>query len=323
MSEVATLPVLEVRDLSVSFGGRPVLERVSMSVGAGEVVGVVGESGSGKSMTALAVMGLLPPGAIVTHGSVVLRTGDRVVDVVTLSERERRRLRGRHIAMIFQEPMTSLNPVFTIGEQITEVLSLHRGLGGRAARDEAQALLERAGISGGPSRLGAYPHEFSGGMRQRVMIAMALAGNPGLLLADEPTTALDVTVQARVLDLIDDLRTERHLGVMLISHDLGLIGQRASRVCVMLRGRVVEEAGAAGVMRQPRHPYTRALLASVPRRGVKRARLATIGDAASHDRTIAGMPSVLAWWPGDAGEGVLEEVASGHRVLVRAGREAP
>jgi ABC-type dipeptide/oligopeptide/nickel transport system ATPase component len=312
---------LDVRNLCVSFGATRVLDGVSMSVGAGEVVGGVGESGSGKSMTALAVMGLLPPGASVTGGSVRLRAGERDVDVVSLRERERRGLRGRHVAMIFQEPMTSLNPVFSVGEQITEVLALHRGLGGRAARVEAAALLERVGISEGRSRLGAYPHEFSGGMRQRVMIAMALAGNPGLLLADEPTTALDVTVQARVLDLIDEIRTERQLGVMLISHDLGLIGQRASHVYVMLRGRVVEEASAGVVLREPRHPYTRALLASAPRLGAKRARLTTIGDAAAHDRAIAGMDSGLAWWPGDEGQGVLNEVSPGHRVLVLSGRE--
>ena len=322
MSALATQRVLDVRELSVSFGAKRVLEGVSMSVGPGEVVGVVGESGSGKSISALAVMGLLPPGARVSGGSVLLRAGEREVDVLSLREPERRRLRGRHVAMIFQEPMTSLNPVFTVGEQIAEVLSLHRGLGGRAAQAEAAALLERVGIGDGRARLGAYPHEFSGGMRQRVMIAMALAGRPGLLLADEPTTALDVTVQARVLDLIGEIRTEQKIGVLLISHDLGLIWQRATRVYVMLRGRIVEQGDAAAIMRRPRHPYTRALLASVPRLGGTRARLATILDAAAHDRTIAGEEGVPAWWPGDPGQGVLREVSPAHKVLVRSEPEA-
>ncbi|MBI1190772.1 MAG: ATP-binding cassette domain-containing protein [Tepidisphaera sp.] len=307
-------PVLRVRGLRVEIGGRRVLDDVSLDVNPGEVVGVVGESGSGKSMTALAVMGLLPRGAIATGGEIGLRAGEREVEVLHAGPRERRSLRGRHAAMIFQEPMTSLNPVFTIGEQISEVLELHRGLRGPKARDEAAALLQRVGITDARRQLAAYPHEFSGGMRQRVMIAMALAGNPGLLLADEPTTALDVTVQARVLDLLDALRAERNLGILLISHDLGLIAQRAQRVCVMLRGRIIEAASASDVMARPRHPYTRALLASVPRLGERRERLATVEIGREFD--IWGEPGAKAWWPEVAGApGVWREVAPGHGVL--------
>lgn len=322
MSEGANENLLTIRDLSVSFGARPVLHGVSMDISRGETVGVVGESGSGKSLTALAIMGLLPAGASLHAGTMRLTLQGREESLERLNTQARRSLRGRHIAMIFQEPMTSLNPVFSIGEQVMESLRVHRGSSGRAAKTEAASLLARVGIADSAGRLDAYPHEFSGGMRQRVMIAMALAGNPSLLLADEPTTALDVTVQARVLDLLDELRAERKLGVMLISHDLGLVAQRAQRVFVMLQGRVVESAPAPVVMNSPGHPYTRALLASAPRLGARRERLATVSQAATSDRVIEQNAGLRAWWPGDPGMGTLQEIAPGHEVMVASNPQA-
>jgi oligopeptide/dipeptide ABC transporter ATP-binding protein len=254
-------PLLSIESLSVSAGSRAVLEDVSLSIAPGEMLGLVGESGCGKSVTALAIMRLLatPPMRV---ASGAIRFGGR--DILTLSERELEALRGDDIAMIFQEPMTSLTPVFTIGDQIAEVVLLHR----RARRAEAEAraveLLRRVGIPAPERAVARYPHQLSGGQRQRAMIAMALACEPRLLIADEPTTALDVTVQAQILDLIDDLRRAEGMAVLLITHDLGVVSQYCDRVAVMYGGRVVETAPSADLFANPQHRYTEALLATIP-----------------------------------------------------------
>jgi peptide/nickel transport system ATP-binding protein len=234
---------------------------MSFSVAAGETVAIVGESGSGKSLTGLALMGLLPAGARLATGT--LRLAGR--DVATLADPAMRRVRGREIAMIFQEPMTSLNPVMTVGRQIGEVLQLHEGMSSRAARSRAIDLLDLVRVADPRRRVDDYPHHLSGGMRQRVMIAIAVACNPKLLIADEPTTALDVTIQAQVLDLLDRLRRDIGMGLILITHDLGVVGQWADRVVVMYAGSKVEEAEPAALFTDPRHPYTRGLLGASPR----------------------------------------------------------
>jgi ABC-type dipeptide/oligopeptide/nickel transport system ATPase component len=278
-------PLLEVRGLEVSFPIQgewtPVVRGVSLAVGRGEVVGLVGESGSGKSMTALAVLGLVPPPGRVTAGRV--RLGQRgqpghpgetaePVDLLTLGERAMRQVRGRRIAMVFQEPATAFNPVYSIGFQIAEAARAHDRPGSpgrRMTRQEAYAeaarLLDRVAIADARRRLDAYPHQLSGGQRQRAMIAMALAGRPDLLLADEPTTALDVTLQAQILELLDGLRRDLGLSVLLITHDLGVVAESCDRVVVMRDGRVVETAAVAELFRAPAHPYTRELLATLPR----------------------------------------------------------
>ncbi len=229
--------------------------------GRGETLAIVGESGSGKSLTALALMQLLPRAARVTSGRIVF--DDR--DLLGLDAREMRQLRGRDIAMIFQEPMTSLNPVMSIGRQIGEVLKVHEKLSGRAARERAIELLKLVRIPAAEKRVDDYPHQLSGGMRQRVMIAMAVACRPKLLIADEPTTALDVTIQAQVLDLLDTLRRELQMAVVLITHDLGVVAQWADKVVVMYAGRKVEQALPGDLFNDPLHPYTRGLLSASPR----------------------------------------------------------
>jgi peptide/nickel transport system ATP-binding protein len=257
-------PLLAVRDLSVEFASDGKVLRavdgVSFEVGAGKMVGLVGESGCGKSVTALALMRLLSPNAKIAAGSI--RYGGR--DLVTLDESAMRSLRGDKLAMIFQEPMTSLNPVYPTGDQVSESLRIHRGLSRKAARDEAVALFRRVGIADPERRAGEYPHQMSGGMRQRVMIAMALACKPDLLIADEPTTALDVTIQAQILELIAGLSREYGMSVLLITHDLGVVAESCDEVLVMYAGQVVERAPAAKLFAQPRHPYTAGLLRSVP-----------------------------------------------------------
>jgi peptide/nickel transport system ATP-binding protein len=263
--------LLAVEDLSVEFrtrrGTATVLDRVGFTLGRGETLGVVGESGCGKSVTALAVMRLIaqPPGRIA--GGRVLFDGH---DLLALPEAEMREVRGNRISMIFQEPMTSLNPAYTVGDQIAETLQLHQGLGRRAALDRAAGMLDAVGIASPLRRVHAYPHQFSGGMRQRVMIAMALACQPDVLIADEPTTALDVTVQAQIFDLIADLReptaTRPGTAVMLITHDMGAVAEMADRVVVMYAGRIVESGAVADVLETPLHPYTRGLIACAPGR---------------------------------------------------------
>jgi ABC-type dipeptide/oligopeptide/nickel transport system ATPase component len=259
-------PLLDAKTIEVSFpvAGRwaPVVRGVSFSIGRGEVVGLVGESGSGKSLTALALLGLVPPPGV-ARGEVRL---DGVAgNLLELPGREMRRVRGGRIAMVFQEPMTALNPVYTIGFQIVEAARAHRPLSRRAAREEAVRLLDLVALPDARRRLDDYPHQLSGGQRQRVMIAIALAGRPALLLADEPTTALDVTVQAQILELLDRLRIELGLSVLLITHDLAVVAETCDRVLVMTGGEIVEEAGVEALFRAPAHPYTRKLLAAVPR----------------------------------------------------------
>ncbi|OAN92968.1 ABC transporter ATP-binding protein [Sulfitobacter geojensis] len=255
--------LLEVNNLSTTFhrGGvaLPAVRDVSFSVGQGEVLGLVGESGSGKSVTLRSILGLSR-----RYGQV---TGDvRWIgqDIASLSERKLRHIRGGEIAMIFQEPMTSLNPLLTVGMQLDETLKAHTDLGRIARRDRAIEMLDHVGIPAAASRLGEFPHQFSGGMRQRVMIAIALAANPKLLLADEPTTALDVTIQAQILDLILSLADEMAMGVILVTHDLGVVAQTCNNVAVMYAGRIVEQGAVRQVLRMPRHPYTLGLMRSVP-----------------------------------------------------------
>lgn len=275
--------VLTIADLTLAFGSArpPAVDGVSLTLRSRRTLAVVGESGSGKSLTALAAIGLLPPGARLVRGQVSLApaTPDAApLRLDTLTPRAWRRVRGSQIAMVFQEPMTALNPVRTIGEHLVEVLRLHRGGTARDARRAATDALAEVGIADAPRRLGQYPHEFSGGMRQRVMIALALAGSPRVLLADEPTTAIDATLRGQVLDLLARLKDERGLAVMLITHDLALAAKRAEAVCVMHRGRVVESGAASDVLAHPRHDYTRGLLRCVPGIDTRGRRLATIGD---------------------------------------------
>ena len=237
------------------------VEGVTMAIEPGEVLGIVGESGSGKSVTALAVMGLLPrPPARVLAGTITFEG----TELLRLSERGLRRIRGPGIGMVFQEPMSSLNPVFSIGDQIGETLRAHERIGPAACRTRTIALLDRVGIPSAARRLDDYPHQMSGGQRQRVMIAIALACNPRLLIADEPTTALDVTIQAQILDLLLELRAERGMAVMLITHNMGVVAETADRVVVMYSGRIVEQSAAAALFARPVHPYTVGLLACVP-----------------------------------------------------------
>jgi peptide/nickel transport system ATP-binding protein len=253
--------ILDVRGLSIGLGKLNPVHDLSFSVLRGQTVALVGESGSGKSLTALALMQLLPNVARIAGGTATFLGRD----LFSLTESQMRTVRGRDIGMIFQEPMTSLNPVLTVGRQISEVLQLHRGLGRRMARARAVELLDLVRIPEPHRRVDEYPHQLSGGMRQRVMIAMAVACSPKLLIADEPTTALDVTIQAQILELIDSLCREMSMSVILITHDLGIVGQWADRVVVMYAGRKVEEADPELLFRIPLHPYTRGLLGASPR----------------------------------------------------------
>jgi oligopeptide/dipeptide ABC transporter ATP-binding protein len=259
--------VLEVRDLRVSFplpDGRrfhPV-DGVSFSLERGATLALVGESGSGKSLTSLALLRLVPAPGRIDPGSVI-RLGD--ADVLSLEGESLRRIRGKRIGMIFQDPMTSLNPVLTVGDQIAEGVRAHLPVSKVEARERARALLQEVGIPDPGSRLDAYPHQLSGGMRQRVMIAIALSAEPEILVADEPTTALDVTVQAQILEVLDELRRHRGMAVLLITHDLGIVAGRADRVAVMYAGQIVEEADTAELFARPSHPYTQGLFGSVPR----------------------------------------------------------
>jgi peptide/nickel transport system ATP-binding protein len=256
------MPMLQVRQLTTALGARgpEILSSVDLSLGSGEVLGVVGESGSGKSMLALSIMGLLPEAIAVRAGQVLLQGRD----LLTLPAPQMRALRGKDIAMIFQEPMTSLNPVMRVGQQIGEVLRWHLDMQGEAAREEGIALLRRVEMPDPQRQIDAYPHELSGGMRQRVMIAMALAGRPKLLIADEPTTALDVTIQAQILDLLQGLRREMGMALVLITHDLGVVSETCERVAVMYAGRIVEEAASGQIFAHPAHPYTQGLLGALP-----------------------------------------------------------
>jgi dipeptide transport system ATP-binding protein len=270
------MTLLEIDNLSVEFptaaGVLRAVDGVSLRLDEGEVLGVVGESGSGKSVTMLALMGLVPyPGRV---------RADRLAfagrDLLTLSAAQRRRIAGKDVAMIFQEPTTSLNPCFTVGFQLVETLRLHEGMDRTAARRRAVELLDQVGIPEPESRLRAFPHQLSGGMNQRVMIAMAIACNPRLLIADEPTTALDVTIQAQILDLLLALQRERGMSLVLITHNMGVVAETATRVMVMYAGQIMEEQAAAALFANPQHPYTAALLAALPERSAGDRPLATI-----------------------------------------------
>ena len=262
-------PALQVRSLKTQFFTRAgivfAVDDVSFDVGEGETLGIVGESGCGKSVTALSIMRLVPspPGRIVS-GEIVLTVDGQSRDLVKISEGEMREVRGNEIAMIFQDPMTSLNPVYTIGNQLIEPLQLHLGLNKNEAEQRAIDLLKRVGIPAAEDRINPYPHQFSGGMRQRVMIAMALACNPKLLVADEPTTALDVTIQAQILELMSGLNRDLGTAIILITHDLGVVAEVCKRVIVMYAGKIVEQGAAKNLFTNPQHPYTMGLLRSIP-----------------------------------------------------------
>ena len=273
-------PLLDIQDLTVRLrtptGLHTVLDRVSLRVSAGRTLGLVGESGCGKSVCSLAVMRLLPPRQTVYASGHILLEG---TDLLEQTEKTMRGLRGSQVAMIFQEPMTSLNPVLAVGEQVAESLRLHRGMSRREAEHEVVRLLDLVGIAGAAKRAHAYPHEMSGGQRQRVMIAMALACRPKLLIADEPTTALDVTVQAQILRLLDGLRREFGMGMLLITHDLALVADHCDEVAVMYAGRIAENRSVGSLFDHPAHPYTQALLRTAPAQHAPGTLLPTISGA--------------------------------------------
>ncbi len=262
------MSILEIKDLAVSFqtdaGVVHAVNGISFSLEKGEVLGIVGESGCGKSVTALSILGLLPvPPARIARGKILFENRD----LLTLSDDEMRRVRGNRISMIFQEPMTSLNPVFTVGDQIAEAVMLHQGLRKKEAMARTVEILKKVRIPSPAQRLHEYPHQLSGGMRQRVMIAMALSCNPSILIADEPTTALDVTIQAQILDLMNQVRQESEMSILLITHDLGVVAEMADRTLVMYAGEEVEYARTVDLFQRPCHPYTLGLLGSIPRLG--------------------------------------------------------
>ncbi len=285
------MPILEINNLSVTIptpGGviHP-LNSLDLKIRRGQSVALVGESGSGKSMTARAIMGLIPASGRITRGSIHFNGQE----LSSLAPKELRQIRGNRIAMIFQEPMTSLNPVLKIGDQLLEPLLLHRRLDKVSARQMAIELLQQVGIGAAEQRMNDYPHQFSGGQRQRILIAMALACNPELLIADEPTTALDVTIQAQILGLIDQLRQTKGLTLLLITHNLGIVAQRADQLNVMYAGSVVESAATNSLLAKPLHPYTMGLLASLPENAIPGQPLPTIkGQPPRLDRDITGCP---------------------------------
>jgi len=324
---MAAQPLLSVRNLRTVFGTMQgevtAVDDVSFDVAPGEVLGIVGESGSGKSVTALSIMGLLPqpPGRVA--GGEILFEGR---DLLKLPRSELRRMRGSAIGMIFQEPMTSLNPVFSIGDQITETIRVHERIGAAAARTRGIEMLEKVGIPSPQRRIDDFPHQLSGGMRQRVMIAMALSCSPRLLLADEPTTALDVTIQAQILDLLRDLQGEMGMAIVVITHNMGVIAEFADRVAVMYAGRIAEEGPVGRIFDAPTHPYTAGLLASTPDLVGEVPRL----------RTIPGtLPSLYELPPGcrfaprcdrrveacESGRPATQEIAPGHFAACIRARE--
>ncbi len=316
-----TTPVLSVRDLTTSFRPdvyspwTPVIRNVGFDIAAGETLAIVGESGSGKSVTSLSIMRLLPPRGSRVEGTVLLQGRD----LLSLPESEMRRVRGGDIAMIFQEPMTSLNPMMTVGRQISEAMQCHRAVGAGEAREETIRLLEKVRLPNAKERFDAYPHKLSGGQRQRVMIAMALAARPKLLIADEPTTALDVTIQGQILDLIKELQEETGMAVLFITHDMGVVAEVADRTLVMLRGDVVESGPTAEIFGHGREPYTRALLSAVPKLGsmTGRALPATFGLIDAGTGSVGAERETV---PAQAGsQAVLEVKGLTTRFDVRSG----
>ena len=316
--------LLDVKNLKTYFftdeGVVRAVDGVDLYIEKGETLGVVGESGCGKSVTALSIMKLIPqpPGRIV-EGEIIYNG----TNLVTLAPNRMRKIRGKEISMIFQEPMTSLNPVFTCGEQIAEAIRLHEGLGRREAMAKTVDMLKLVHIPNAERRVKEYPHQLSGGMRQRIMIAMALSCNPNLLIADEPTTALDVTIQAQILELLNELKSKLHMAVMLITHDMGVIAETAQRVVVMYAAKVAEEAPVADLFKEPLHPYTQGLLRSIPRidlAATARRRLETIagsvptlrGDIAPGCRFAPRCPFVKSVCTEK--DPVLKEVKPGHKV---------
>ena len=263
-----TAPILKIKNLTTSFatpgGIIRAVDNASIELGQGETLAIVGESGCGKTVLSLSIMGLIPdPPGRITDGHVFYRNQD----LVEMSDKELQKIRGNHLSMIFQEPMTSLNPVFKIGDQIGETLRLHKGLDRKEAKQAAIEALALVGLPNPQKQIKSFPHELSGGMRQRVMIAMALACNPEILIADEPTTALDVTIQAQILRLLDDMKKKMNGSIMLITHDLGVVARVASRVAVMYAGQLVECSNVLDIFKEPLHPYTQGLLSSVPKLG--------------------------------------------------------
>ena len=271
--------MLEVRDLHTHFrtmdGVVKAVDGVTFDIPPGASVGIVGESGSGKSVTSLSIMRLIEPPGWIAGGEIVFRG----TDLVKLDEGDMQKIRGDDISMVFQEPMTALNPVYTVGDQVAEVLRVHRNMGRKAARDRTVELFKMVGIPAPERRIHDYPHNLSGGMRQRVMIAMALANEPDLLILDEPTTALDVTIQAQILELVKNLRKEVNTAVLLITHDIGVIAEMSDEVIVMYGGKVMERANVDQIINDPKHPYTKGLLASIPSLGMKGKRLNVIAGA--------------------------------------------
>ncbi len=336
-STVAEQPIMQVQDLAVSFdnGSGPRIQAVDgvrMTVYPRQTLAVVGESGCGKSVTSMSSMQLVPrPPGRFDRGKIMYRMADgKVLNLLEQSEADMRKIRGNEIAMIFQEPMTSLNPVYTVGDQIIEAITLHQDVNAKEAEKIAIEAMDAVGIPDPTGRIKAYPHQFSGGMRQRVMIAMALACQPRLLLADEPTTALDVTIQAQILELLQQLKEERDMAVMLITHDLGVVAENADVVCVMYAGRVVEFAPVYTLFDNPMHPYTKGLLASIPVVHKKLDRLTTITEIVNNPEEFKKLPGadkgITPWWPWSdapadlrkrdepAGDYVLRKVADDHWV---------
>ncbi len=281
--------LLEVNELETVFktdqGTHHVVDKVSFTIESGETVGLVGESGSGKSITSLSILGLIKPPGKITGGSIQFE-GD---ELIGRSKKELRKVRGKEISMIFQEPMTSINPVIPIGEQIAETVRLHQGLGRKEAMERAVEMLKKVGIPMPETRIKQYPHEMSGGMRQRVMIAMALSCDPKLLIADEPTTALDVTIQAQILELMKKLNQETGMGILIVTHDLGVVAEMCEKVMVMYAGQIVEQGPAVELFRKPLHPYTEALIKSIPKLYGEKGRLYSIsGNVPSVKNMPAG-----------------------------------
>jgi len=311
--------LLDIAGLSTQFTTRSGVVRavddLSLTLGTGRVLGLVGESGCGKTITALSILNLVPPPGRITAGKILFEGRD----LLALSADEMRKVRGARISMVFQEPMTALNPVFTVGNQIGEVLTTHQGISEHEALDRSIGLLQSVGIPSPEKRVHEYPHQLSGGMRQRVMIAMAIACRPSLVLADEPTTALDVTIQAHILELLTRIQSEMGMAMVLVTHDLGLIAERAHEVAVMYAGRIVEQSDTAGLFSAPLHPYTQGLMDSIPKPGEgRRTRLRTIPGSVPR---LSDLPTGCTFAPrcgirGDecVVEPELIELRPGHKV---------